>query len=435
MSQNRLLLIDDNWTRRLMVENHIRHQKRCEVEATDEPQTGLERAALGQYDVIVTSLMLDGYPPKRLLKKLDEIRPAPLLVAIAPQKLLDTLPEEYVSLIWKALPLPLTRTAISGVVDDSFEHLQTKACSTLISPSPSTREGDAGEVAKRRRKSATGGAKLGRFELRERLGSGRAGTVYRGLVPANGRTVAVRVMPRRLLERLGGGRRWRDWFHREANVSSSVEHPNLAAVLDHGLTEDERCLYLVSQFADGRTLREKLGDDHLSVAESIKMARHIAAALAAIHGVGFAHRLVRPTNIVIGAEGEAMLTDLGVAGILAWDLLPLRERLDTMPYLSPEQVRFGHVDDRSDQFSLGLVLHEALTGRSAFGGESPSKRIRAIVDEVPEISLEEVSHARKELEKLLSMMLARNPEERFQGDIELQAAIEACGNAAQSSAS
>ncbi len=251
------------------------------------------------------------------------------------------------------------------------------------------------------------------------------GTVYSGIIPSNGRTVAVRVISRRLLERLGGGRRWRDWFHREANAASSVAHPNLAAVLDHGLTDDERCLFLVSEFAEGRTLEEKLREDPLEPGEAILMARQVAGALAAIHGSGFAHRLVRPGNVVLDSK-DAQLTDLGVAGVLAWDLLPLRDRLDSMPYLSPEQIRFGHVDDRSDQFSLGLVLHEALTGRSAFSGQSPNKRIRAIVDERPEISLDKKMTGRKDLEKLLSTMLAQSPEERYQGDIELQAAIEAC---------
>lgn len=421
---SRLLLIEKDWALRLMIEQHLRRGGLCEVEATDEAQSGLERAELGQYDIVMVSLELGGLPPARLLTALAAIRPAPLILAIAKPGSGKDLAPEVAALIWQTLPRPLSRPALSRAIGRAVVNLHQRACASLVSPPP-PKDGN-GAAPKRRRKPGAAGYRLGRYELRDCLGRSDKGAVYRGLIPASGRTVAVRVFPRDFLERLGRGQWWRDWFKREVSAASSVAHPHLAALIDHGATEDERCLYLVYDLIEGSSIKARIERGVLTPKEAVRMAFHITKALAAVHSVGFAHRLVRPSNIIVDNEGNATLTDLGIASVLAWDLIPLRDRLGAMPYLSPEQVRLSHVDDRADQFSLGLVLHEALTGRSPFGGDGPRARLRAILGDEPDLSLEGVAAARTELREVLRKMLARDPNDRFQGDAELKNALKGC---------
>lgn len=425
MSRRRLLLIEENWALRLMIEHHLRASGICEVEATNVGHGAFERAELGQYDLAVVSLELRQYPSARLIKELGGLRPAPLILTTGSPKSLEALEPQLASGLWEAMPLPLSRTLLTHVLTRALEQISQRDCASLVTSSPLS-EPNEGGVPRRRRKSGPVGYRLGRYELLDRLGCTTKGAVYRSLIPSTGRTVAVRVFPRELLERLGRGRWWREWFQREVNVATSVSDPHVSSVIDHGATDDDRCLYLVSELIEGETLAARLRRGPLTPAGATRVALHIARALEAVHSVGFAHRLVRPTNIVLDPDGNATLTDVGVAGILAWDLVPLRGRLDALPYTSPEQIRFSHVDDRGDQFSLGLVLHEALTGRSPFGGESPSGRVRAILRNDPDLSLGEVTQGREKLREILGVMLARDSEARYQGDIELQAALKEC---------
>jgi DNA-binding response OmpR family regulator len=426
MGLTRTLLIEKNWTLRLLIENHLRRFAQLEVEAVDEVQAGLERAALGQYHIVIVSLELDGISPARLIQSLSAVRPAPLILTVARSERHAALAPETAGVIHDMLSLPISRTTLTLTITRAIDHIQAQANAAFFTNVSKSNGGTATEGKRSARRTGSQRARIGRYDLNERLGGGKAGTVFSGSISSTGRTVAVRLLPRGLLERLGTTRVWKDWLAREASAAAAVTHPHVAAVLDHGTSDDEPIVYLVSELAEGEPLSRKLEHGPLSPAAALKTASQIAGALAAVHEAGFAHRLVRPSNVLLGAGGDAVLTDLGVAGVLAWDLLPLRDRLDTMPFLSPEQLRFGHVDDRSDQFSLGLVLHEALTGRSCFGGRSPTARVRSILTDAPDLALGGVSDAREDLRAILGTMLAQRPEDRYQGDAELQSALASC---------
>jgi serine/threonine-protein kinase len=130
---------------------------------------------------------------------------------------------------------------------------------------------------------------------------------------------------------------------------------------------------------------------------------------------------------MLGSDGQSKVSDLAVASSLAWDLLPLVERPDGAGYASPEQLTFGLVDGRADQFSLGLVLFEVLSGRACFEAESLRGKVRAIVSEEPP-TLEAVGVALPApIAKTLSTMLAKDPNDRFSSDDELLLAIAQCG--------
>ena len=179
----------------------------------------------------------------------------------------------------------------------------------------------------------------------------------------------------------------------------------------------------MSEFVEGTRLADRIAKETLSPAGAIELACHAANGLAAVNAGGFAHRLLRPSNIVHDENNRAVITDQCVASMLAWDMIPLRQRLNQTPYLSPEQVRFGRVDDRSDQFSLGLVLYKALTGRHCFKGKSPSGKVHEMMKGPAKLTFPKGMKGRSMFSELLSRMLAPEPEERFQGDIELKAAL------------
>lgn len=412
------MLIERDCSLKLMLERHLRHLGRFEVEIAEEADVGVERALHGQFDIIIASLHLPDTSPTRLLEALAAVRPQPVLIALGWRTQLEALGEERVAALWGALPMPLTRAELTDTIYQALRHHQERHCRGIV---PTRQRG--GEVLGRR--AAPGPpVRLGHYELNERLGGGEKGMVYRGVDRRSGDAVAIRAVPQVMVERLGAGPRWFERFTREASSASSVNHSHLSALLDHGFEERHGCLFVVSELAEGATLRESIEAEPLEPAAALKMGVQIASALSAIHTGGFAHRLVRPTNIVIDDLGEATLTDLGVAGMLAWDLMPLRDRLDRTPYLSPEQLRLGRIDDRSDQFALGLVLHEALTGAYCFDGDSPGAKVHQVMNERPKLALDPALEEREQVEELLERMLATNPEERFQGDAEVIAALE-----------
>jgi serine/threonine protein kinase len=422
MNRSRLLLIDRDCALRLMIESHLRRLDRFEVETADDAAAGIERARLGRFDLVLASLDLPGAPPARLLDALSLIRPAPALIATGLPATIDALDGARAGAVLEVLRLPFSRSTLADVVLRARRQQQEHLCRSVIPAAPKPRH-----QGSTRRKGGGAPVRLGHYEVSALLGAGPKGAVYRGLDKRSGGVVALRALPRDLVERLGGGSRWFERFTREASAAASVNHPNLSALLDHGFEEDQQCLFVVSEHAQGLSLSAKLSDKgRLPAAEAVTMACHVSNALAAVHAGGFAHRLVRPTNIIVDDEGRATLTDLGIANMLAWDLMPLRQRLDRTPYLSPEQVRLGHVDDRSDQFSLGLVLHEALTGRHCFKGKSPSAKVLEMSRRRAHLSLQDDLAHRDELTEVLQRMLAPDPDERFQGDAELKAALQGC---------
>jgi serine/threonine protein kinase len=423
MNRSRLLLIEKDCALRLMIESHLRRLDRFEVETADDASVGIERARLGRFDLVLASLELAGMPPTRVLDALSTIRPAPAVIAMGTSATIDALDGSSTEAVREVLRLPFSRALLADVVLRARRSQQEHLCRTVIPPDPKPRHGAA------RRKGAGHPVRLAHYEVLALLGSGPKGTVYRGQDKRSGAAVALRSVPRDLVERLGSGSRWFERFTREASAAASVNHPSLAALLDHGFEEDQQCLFVVSELAEGTPLSEKLaGAAALPAAAAVAMAGRVADALAAVHAGGFAHRLVRPSNILVGDGGQVTLTDVGVANMLAWDLMPLRQRLDTTPYLSPEQLRLGHVDDRSDQFSLGLVLHEALTGRHCFKGRSPSAKALEMVRRRAQIALPEGLEHRDRVAELLQRMLAADPEERFQGDAELKVALHDCAS-------
>src|ERR671924_70628 len=205
-----------------------------------------------------------------------------------------------------------------------------------------------------------------RFRLEERIGSGGMSSVYRAFDPTLERSVAIKLMHRDIstdpdqLER----------FRREARAVAQLNHPHVVTVIDAG--EDEGAPYIVFEYVEGETLKDRIRrNGRLPVAEAVAYAIEIARALECAHSHRLVHRDVKPQNVLIDPDGRAKVTDFGIARSLeATGLTATGRVVGTTDYVSPEQAMGEDVDERSDVYSLGVVLYEMLTGDVPFRAET-----------------------------------------------------------------
>jgi Tol biopolymer transport system component len=234
---------------------------------------------------------------------------------------------------------------------------------------------------------------LGEFEIREPLGSGGMGEVYRAWDTKLDRDVAIKLLPEEFAnspERLGR-------FEREAKLLASLSHPNISGI--YGIEEAGGKRFLSLEFVPGQSLADRIKSRRLRVPEVLEIMRQIADALEAAHHDGIIHRDLKPSNVMITPEGTAKVLDFGlgkassVATAAETDPEAATETsgltssglvVGTVPYMSPEQARGFAVDKRTDIWSFGCVLYEALTGRRAFEGETQSDTIVAILEREPD---------------------------------------------------
>jgi len=266
------------------------------------------------------------------------------------------------------------------------------------------------------------GALAGRYEIERPLGRGGMATVYLARDAKHGRQVALKVLRPELAATLGSER-----FLREIQVSARLTHPHILALYDSG--DSDGLLYYVMPYIEGESLRDRLSrETRLPMADAVKLGREVADALDYAHSRGVIHRDVKPENVLLGA-GHAIVADFGiaravhVAGIA--DVAAEGVIIGTPAYMSPEQANGEQdIDGRSDIYSLGCLLFEALVGRPPFTGSSaqtllfrrltePAPRLRTIDPAIP-VSIEAV----------VARALATSPEDRFATAAELSGALE-----------
>ena len=205
------------------------------------------------------------------------------------------------------------------------------------------------------------GDSLGGYRLEERLGEGGMGVVFRAVREADGEVVAVKV----LREDLGEDEVYVRRFEREGRSGSGVDHPHLVSVLDNGVDGGRR--YLVTRFVEGASLEEVLGQGVFSGGGVVRLASGIGSALDALHRIGFVHRDVKPSNIMVDTNGRSLLTDFGVARGEGDTALTAAGRVvGTVDYLAPEVIRGEPATPASDVYALGCVVYECLAGAPPF---------------------------------------------------------------------
>src|SRR5918998_3043917 len=206
----------------------------------------------------------------------------------------------------------------------------------------------------------------GRYRILRKLGSGGMANVYLAEDEDLGRQVAIKI----LNDRHAADDQFVERFRREAKNAAGLSHPNIVQIYDRG--EAEGTYYIAMEYLGGRTLKEAVADRQpLPIREAIDYARQILAALRFAHRNGIVHRDIKPHNVLVDSEGRVKVTDFGIARAGGTQMTEAGSIIGTAQYLSPEQARGSPVDQRSDIYSLGVVLYELLTGKLPYTGETP----------------------------------------------------------------
>jgi len=274
------------------------------------------------------------------------------------------------------------------------------------------------------------GARIGPYEILAPLGAGGMGEVYRARDTRLARDVAAKVLPVAFSVDPDRLRR----FQQEARAASALNHPNILTIYDVG--EHGGAPYVVSEFLDGETLRERLAGAALPVRKAMDYGIQIAEGLAAAHEKGIVHRDLKPENLFVTKDGRMKILDFGLAKLVGAEAgSGARTDVPTVPagtepgvvmgtvgYMSPEQVRGQAADQRSDIFAFGAILYEMLTGKRAFHGTSAADTMSAILKEEPEFAPTHPD-VLPALEHIIRRCLEKSPEERFQSARDLAFAL------------
>lgn len=252
------------------------------------------------------------------------------------------------------------------------------------------------------------GRVLDGYRIGEMIGQGGMATVYVARDLAHEVDVALKI----LSPTIGADRRFVKRFRREASLVSQLKHPNIVPVLAYGQTNG--LIYTVMPFIAGETLHAHMARERLTEEECARWIGQVAEALHFAHEQGVIHRDIKPSNVILSEEGSALLTDFGLARVMeSHSSLTGSMLMGTPAYVSPEQGRGEELDPRSDQYSLGVIMYEAATGRLPFDADSPMATVLQHIQEPvprPRRFNREIS---PELETVILKALAKKRELRF----------------------
>jgi eukaryotic-like serine/threonine-protein kinase len=262
----------------------------------------------------------------------------------------------------------------------------------------------------------------GRYELLELVGRGGMSSVWKAHDGLLDRTVAIKV----LHEQFTTDEEYVERFRREARSVAQLSHPNIVTVIDRG--EDGGRQYIVFEYIAGENLKQLIErEGPLPVHDALQMTLQMARALGFAHSRGLIHRDVKPQNVLLNDEGQAKMTDFGIARSVDVQGVTLTGTvLGTSEYIAPEQARGQQVDALTDVYSLGVVLYELLTGGVPFQGESFVAVALRHVNEPPPNVLEYRPDCPPRVAMAIDRAMAKDPGERFQSMDELVAELEAC---------
>jgi serine/threonine protein kinase/Tol biopolymer transport system component len=268
------------------------------------------------------------------------------------------------------------------------------------------------------------GMRLGRYEIRSKIGAGGMGEVFLAEDSRLHRKVALKVLPADLASNRDRMRR----FVHEAKAASALNHPNILTIYE--IEESHSTHFIATELIEGETLRQRLLRARMKLGEVLDVAIQTATALSAAHAAGIVHRDIKPENVMLRSDGIVKVLDFGLAKLVeqvppeAVDTeAPTRAAINTEPgvvmgtaiYMSPEQARGLQVDARTDIFSLGVVLYEMVAGRLPFEGSTSSEVLASMLSEKEPQPLARYSRETPgELERIVSKALRKEREQRYQ---------------------
>jgi serine/threonine-protein kinase len=255
-------------------------------------------------------------------------------------------------------------------------------------------------------------ARLGRYAIVSELGRGAMGVVYKAADTVLERTVAVKTVNMALEK--DGAEKYEARFYQEARAAGSLNHPSIVTVYDVGKEGD--IAYMAMEFIEGVELRSLIGEGRtLPVSQAVSIAAQVAEGLAYAHQHGVVHRDVKPANIMVLPDGAVKITDFGIARMrtAADELTQTGTMLGSPKYMSPEQVIGKRAEQRSDVFSLGVILYEMLIGAAPFTGENVTALMYQIVNFAPPAPSAVNPAVPVLLDYVLAKALAKPLEERY----------------------
>ncbi len=265
------------------------------------------------------------------------------------------------------------------------------------------------------------GTTLSHFRVTAKLGAGGMGEVYLAEDTELDRKVALKVLPAAMAdhpERL-------ERFRREAKAVAALNHPSIVAI--YSIEEDSGQRFLIMELVEGESLDQLVPPQGMPLAKVFDIAIPMADALAAAHEKGIVHRDLKPANVMVTSDGRVKMLDFGLAKLATEAQAPTEEAateaatltkegtvMGTAPYMSPEQLQGKVVDDRTDIFSLGVVLYEMTTGQRPFQGESGIDLASRILRETPAVVTEVRADLPRHLGRIIQRCLEKDPERRYQ---------------------
>jgi len=258
----------------------------------------------------------------------------------------------------------------------------------------------------------------GRYRIMRKLGSGGMADVYLAEDEELGRRVAIKI----LNDKYAPDDQFVERFRREAKNAAGLSHPNIVSIYDRG--EAEGTYYIAMEYLDGRSLKELVvARGPLPIPDAIAATRQVLGALRFAHRKGVVHRDIKPHNVMADADGRLKVTDFGIARAGVSQMTEAGSIIGTAQYLSPEQARGAPVDQRSDLYSMGIVLYEMLTGQVPFTGESPVEIAMKHLSDAPRPPSLLRPDIPPDLDMVVLRALAKNPEDRFQTAEEMDAEL------------
>jgi len=262
------------------------------------------------------------------------------------------------------------------------------------------------------------GKTISHYKILEKLGEGGMGIVYKAHDAKLDRYVALKFLP----EQIAVSAQDRERFLQEARAASAINHPNICTI--HDIKESEGREFIVMEYVEGETLRQKIQKNPLKLKETIEYAIQIGEALQAAHDKDVVHRDVKSENIMITSNNQVKVMDFGLAKLKgSLKLTKTSSTVGTLAYMAPEQIQGEEVDARSDIFSFGVVLFEILTGNLPFQGEYESALMYSILNDNPQQLQKFRPDIPVEVSNIIDRMLEKDAELRYQSARDLAAEL------------
>jgi serine/threonine protein kinase len=257
------------------------------------------------------------------------------------------------------------------------------------------------------------------FQIKELIATGGMAAIYKAIQVSLDRVVAVKILHGHLAQ----DKNFITRFEREAKAAANLKHENIVNIIDYGKAED--VYFIAMEYIDGRSLKELMGSvKFMPVDIALSIAHDISKGLVHAHQKGMVHRDIKPANVLIGYDGTVKIADFGLAQ--AQDLISVTVTgsiVGTPAYMSPEQAAGKKVDNRTDIFSLGVVLYEMITGNKPFCGDNYSSVIHEIITVKPPKPLEANPLINREINDVIEKMLEKDLDHRYQDVAEVGEAI------------